>query len=79
MLISGGDGGEIGVGRRDIARTRVVGSPGGDGAVFFEAQTVVWSGGDGDEIGIGRSDIALARAVISPGDNGAVNFEAQTV
>jgi len=57
----------------------VVSSPGGDGAVFFEAQTVLPSAGDGDKIGIGQRDIALAPVVVSPGGDGAIFFQAQTV
>jgi len=49
---SGGDGDKIGIWRRDIALAMRVESPGGDGAVFFEAQTVVLSGGDGDKAGV---------------------------
>jgi len=67
VFISYGDGDKIGFGQMDISLAIVVLSPGGDGAIKFEAQTVVRSGSDGDKaaVQIGPDDL------VAPAENPA--------
>ena len=79
MFIAAGNGNHIVQTSRDSALPEVVVTPGHDGAVILERQTVTDAGGNRLDIGQIGWDIDLPNPVQAPGDDCAIALERQAM